>query len=533
MAERELRLFGMPEESVREQLEFISIDSTVTVDLSCRHKDCVMRLSAEDETALDSAIAAVEQAFDMSVYSVDGTSMEQVVVAGLSDKRLTVAVAESCTGGLLAARLTSVAGCSRVFGTGVVSYSWDCKQQLLGVSIDTLEVCGAVSAETACEMADGIRRQSGASIGVAITGEAGPQAAESQPVGTVYVALADRKRVWVSEWHLSGDREEIRAAAVLHAMDMLRRYVDAYPAVMAGGRRLGDVRKSVMPVVTETENKSHRRMAALLPWVGTPRLRIIKTLVLLAMIAVIIGSIWLVYTYFLAPAGNSKIQRNLADMYYNSNAAEEDSAVSDKYPLGMRVQFRSLYDINEDIAGWIHIPNNEDMKYAVMLDANGDYVNHNFYKQYSAYGQPYFDGINETDALRSERLLVIRGNNTHDEQMFSSLLSYRRIAYLQQHSTIEMSTLFSNDTWQITAVAMIDERDGFVYAPASFEDDAAYVKHLEELQKRSMFVADWEPTATDKTLMLVTEAQRDTQLVILARRVDGNTPAPQYHTNGG
>ncbi len=150
---------------------------------------------------------------------------EHRAVALLKQCGWTVALAESCTGGLVAARLTAVPGCSQVFGTGVVSYSWECKQQLLGVTRETLETYGAVSAETARAMAAGIRQRTGATLGVAITGEAGPQSAEGQPVGTVFVALASAVEVLVDKLQLDGDREAIRQAAASHALDWLCRYI--------------------------------------------------------------------------------------------------------------------------------------------------------------------------------------------------------------------------------------------------------------------------------------------------------------------
>ena len=106
-----------------------------------------------------------------------------------------------------------------------------------------LPVKCAVSAETAREMADGVRRQAGADIGIAITGEAGPQAAEDKPVGTVFVALADAKRSWVKELHLDAtamDRAVVRRVAASYGLDLLRRYLQAYPTVMAGGERHTD-----------------------------------------------------------------------------------------------------------------------------------------------------------------------------------------------------------------------------------------------------------------------------------------------------
>ena len=142
-------------------------------------------------------------------------------VALLKDKGLTVATAESCTGGLIAAAITDVAGASRVFGTGVVSYSCDCKMKLLGVSAATLDAEGAVCAATAAQMAQGVRRVAESSVGVSVTGEAGPIAAEDHPVGTVFIALADEGGTVVEEHHFDGDRAAIRRQAAVAVLSLL------------------------------------------------------------------------------------------------------------------------------------------------------------------------------------------------------------------------------------------------------------------------------------------------------------------------
>ena len=147
-------------------------------------------------------------------------------VALLRDKGLTVATAESCTGGLIAAAITDVAGASRVFGTGVVSYCNDCKMKLLGVSPDTLAAEGAVSAATAAEMAQGVRRVGDAAIGVSVTGEAGPIAAENHPVGIVFIGLADAGGTVTEEHQFDGDRAAIRRQAAETVLSLLIRRLE-------------------------------------------------------------------------------------------------------------------------------------------------------------------------------------------------------------------------------------------------------------------------------------------------------------------
>ena len=147
-------------------------------------------------------------------------------VALLKDKGLTVATAESCTGGMIAAAITDVAGASRVFGTGVVSYSCDCKRKLLGVSAATLDAEGAVSAATAARMAEGVRQAADAAIGVSVTGEAGPIAAENHPVGTVFIGLSDEQGTVTEEHHFEGDRAAIRRQAAEAVLTLLVRRLE-------------------------------------------------------------------------------------------------------------------------------------------------------------------------------------------------------------------------------------------------------------------------------------------------------------------
>ena len=147
-------------------------------------------------------------------------------VALLTDRGLTVATAESCTGGMIAAAITDVAGASRVFGTGVVSYSCDCKRNLLGVSPATLEQEGAVCAATAAQMAEGVRRTAAADVGMSVTGEAGPVAAENHPVGTVLIGLSDEEGTLVEEHHFCGDRAAVRRQAAEAVLSLLIRRLE-------------------------------------------------------------------------------------------------------------------------------------------------------------------------------------------------------------------------------------------------------------------------------------------------------------------
>ena len=151
------------------------------------------------------------------------------VVALLTAKGFTVATAESCTGGLLSASLTAVSGASAVFECGVAAYSAAIKEKVVGVSPETIRKHGTVAAETAAEMADGVRRLAGATLGVGIIGSAGPTPAEGHPAGTVFIAVADESRVWEQKLEVDGatlGRDRVRELAALTALQMILQHLE-------------------------------------------------------------------------------------------------------------------------------------------------------------------------------------------------------------------------------------------------------------------------------------------------------------------
>jgi nicotinamide-nucleotide amidase len=173
---------------------------------------------------VDSLAEALEDEFDDAVFSTKGESMEQIVGYYLEMRGATLAVAESCTGGLLAERITSVAGSSRYFLGGAVVYNNSVKTALAEVPAPLIQEHGAVSGQVATALAEGIRRKCNSTLGVGITGIAGPGGGtEQKPVGLVYVALADGNKTEVVERKYPGDRKRIRQWATQQALDMVRR----------------------------------------------------------------------------------------------------------------------------------------------------------------------------------------------------------------------------------------------------------------------------------------------------------------------
>jgi nicotinamide-nucleotide amidase len=159
------------------------------------------------------------------LYSMHGETLEEVVGRVLTENRATIAVAESCTGGMLAERLTNLGGSSSYFLGGVVCYSNELKTSLVGVPKELIETRGAVSSEVALALADGIRRRTGAMIGIGITGIAGPGGGTPEkPVGLVHIGLADERGPRERAYRYPGNRERIRNFATQSALDVVRRH---------------------------------------------------------------------------------------------------------------------------------------------------------------------------------------------------------------------------------------------------------------------------------------------------------------------
>lgn len=190
--------------------------------------------SAEDSMTagklMEPVVKELKSRFGYSVYTTDEEiTLEKAIVDMLSDNELSVTCAESCTGGMLSARLINVAGISDCYKAGFVTYSNKSKRKLLGVKKSTLKKYGAVSAETAEEMAMGAAHAAKADVAVAITGIAGPDGGtEDKPVGLVYIGCNVKGRITVEKFQFKGNRAKVREAAVASALGMMRRCMLEY-----------------------------------------------------------------------------------------------------------------------------------------------------------------------------------------------------------------------------------------------------------------------------------------------------------------
>ncbi len=212
-----------------------------TVSPYCKTGLVTLRVTSadKDEAAAkqkcDKTVNELKNILGKNVCGVNVKSLESVVVEQLKAKKLHLATAESCTGGMLSKAITSVPGASEVFDFGATTYSNDMKQKLLLIDLKIIKSYGAVSPETAVNMAKGILNYANADIGVGITGVAGPGCSENKPVGLVYIALADKESAWVMKLNVTGatnDRDKVRESATVNALNMIRRYLTYLPNKM-------------------------------------------------------------------------------------------------------------------------------------------------------------------------------------------------------------------------------------------------------------------------------------------------------------
>ena len=233
---KNIHFFGIGESALAERLDgFLTDTHDLTAATYCKEGEVRIRITARADSEEQAERACDEYAQKIMrteagafVYGVDIGTIENAVVKALHESGLTLSAAESCTGGLVAKRITDISGCSDVFLGGCVTYTNDVKQRLVGVSAETLERYGAVSEQTASEMAHGVRIATGSDIGISVTGIAGPTGGTLEtPVGTVFIGISTKNGEDVRKLSLSPmrSREYIRQASATNAFDMVLKAV--------------------------------------------------------------------------------------------------------------------------------------------------------------------------------------------------------------------------------------------------------------------------------------------------------------------
>ena len=237
MASRMLRMALIPESQVDARCapicqQYSDVETTILAGSGeiQLHFRCTRPTQEEAEQRVNELVELIEREMGDDIFSSHGESLEEIVLLMLGMRGMKLSVAESCTGGLLAARLTAIPNASRVFDGGVVTYANEQKTTLCRVSEELLDDYGAVSAPVARAMAEGIRAVSGSAIGVSITGLAGPASGDGpdadKPVGLIFIGLSDGEDTQVKQIQIPGDRDRVRLWATQHALELLRRTLE-------------------------------------------------------------------------------------------------------------------------------------------------------------------------------------------------------------------------------------------------------------------------------------------------------------------
>lgn len=225
---RTLRFIGIGEAELEHRLfELIKNQSNTTIAPLAQDSGVALRLTVKEkseaiaEKLLDDTEERIFQEVGTYCYGTDETTLEQVVVDLLKKKGMTISSAESITGGLFASEIIRASGASTVFPGSIVSYQTQVKQDILGVSKETIQSYGVVSEPCAKEMAQKIKEQFHTDIGISFTGVAGPDSLENQEIGTVYIGIATQEETAVKSFRFNGNRNEIRKRAVLKGLELI------------------------------------------------------------------------------------------------------------------------------------------------------------------------------------------------------------------------------------------------------------------------------------------------------------------------
>ena len=585
-----VRTFGIGESTIAERLQDLLTAKEPRVATYAAEGEVRIKITAsgekrsECEALCREAIRVIRERLGDTVYAIDQPNLESVVVEELRRRGLKIAVAESCTAGLLAKRLTDIAGASEVFEGGMVTYSNQMKRTLLGVSNALLEEHGAVSEPVAKEMARGAMRVSHAGLGIGITGIAGPGGGtEEKPVGLVWLSLTNGQTIWTRKLlagHGGNEREFIRTLAASHALDMIRLYLAEAPDFMEqgipipGAEAIVSVTKGPLPTPPldlepapvpapeaepqadgwdfnvdnlpgsqQTKADSEQENAPKkLPWYtrlrrfflpvkGDPLPEVLRKMVLtLSLLAILIaGSV--IARYYI----DTLIQN--ANKPFGPAAVGEAVDRDPSVPAEVVDRFAALWMQNSDIKGWLTIPNTQTNNPVVQSSKEDPefYLKRLFDKTSNRYGTIFLDAVATMTPDRISQNLVLYGHNMKDGQMLGEAQKkYRQLSFYKENPVIQFDTIYDDQPkyWKVFSVFITnvdpDQDNGYVFPSTqpNFSSQAEFLHWIEQVRSRSLYRTSVDVKEGDRVLTLSTCTYEipNARLVIMARLVrDGES----------
>ena len=557
-----INVFGMTESIILSSLSDImdGISPIVsTFEIDGKTDILVSSCDTDFKTAIkevDKTVEEIERRLGDSVYGIDEPSLHHAVVSELLENKLTVATAESCTGGLVSKKITDISGASLCFEFGVTSYSDGIKNLILGVGEDTLTEFGAVSAETALQMAVGAMNTANSDFGISVTGYAGPASMLGEPIGLVFISVCNKETAWVKRFDLAPTgketREQIRELASLNAFDMLRRVMNGFAIFNAQRLPVSEVPNSIEsreagrgklifsssakksdlePIkVSQGEKKSLPKkknfFKSIFPNKEDKASEKVRKCTFLAALLLFVISVSYILSFFIGIKQNENMYNNLAEL------KTETPAASLVYPKGYLEEFGVLYGENKEIAGWIEI-DGTPLNYPVVQTTDNDfYLKHNFYKEKERHGTPFIDMRNNSYPLDFNT--IIYGHNMKsDNQMFSELENYYKgknsLNYYRKHPIINFDTVYEKSQWKVFAIFTynVDSKssDYFEYCDLlNVKDEDEFSAFMYQVRRRSVLNIPVDVISSDKIVTLSTcyyeyDGQR---LVVMARKLRKN-----------
>ncbi len=503
--------------------------------------------STADECARKSgyAVANIKNKLKGYAYAVDGLPIAEHIVGELKENHTVISTAESCTAGLVSAAVTDVSGASQVFEAGVVTYADEIKTDRLGVNAATIEKYGAVSAETAAEMAYRVRKLAGSDIGLSVSGVAGPDPVENKTVGYVCFGLCDGEKVWTSIARFNIDgcgdvRKFVREHSVSVILNMLRRYVENDPEFFALGSAI-DEKLTVFDAFSDEtrqfdyipklsfnevdaeaaegnadakisrdekkpagERKKKKPLyKQIIPWKGDKVTDIILKIVLIAAIITFIVSALYIGDYFYNSRTQQKIIDNAKTMIADTDEVNSETSTYSK--------FDKLVEQNKDFIGWITIPGTNVDNPVYQTDNDNYYINHNMNREKNSHGALFMGSDCAVSAELRSSNLTIYGHSMKDGTMFGTLKRYRKLDFYKQNPTFEFQTLYSpEETYKIFAVMVTnstpEQDDGYVfdYTIPDFPNDSTFNAWVSDVKDRSFWNIPVDVEPTDKLVTLST-----------------------------
>ena len=451
---------------------------------------------AEAKELLDEKVDAYRERIGDCLVSTCGEELEEVVVHLLDSKKKHLAIAESCTGGLVAQLITSVPGASRVFDLGVVSYSNRAKHSALKVDSAILRKYSAVSSAAASEMAKGALAAARADYAVAITGIAGPtnEGYIDKPVGLVYIAVADKTRVYIKKFNFGNmrSRDSIRELSARHTLDMVRRLASGLP-------------------INGAKAFSHKSIADM----DAKRLRRKSTLAVERAVA---GTLVAALAFCGIYTGTRAIRRKVSEGVYDELQQTYTSAQTTDAVAALREQ-------NPDTYGWLSSMNGDIDCVVVQSSGDGYYDNHDFSGSSNSLGCPYID----SDAGNTDRNIIIYGSSTDAQKIFGplrSLVGDKAVELAAQNYLFDLTTTGGIYSYKLAAVCIVNDSEDAgetvdFYKKKSFASEDEFTDFVVEMKLRSCINANTSVVSTDTFLTLVTDLDGwdGEKLVVIARRL--------------